>query len=166
MHRNFTPAHATTLRQETVVSLIFNAAIIPLILWLTGVAPPQTLLGPSSIFAALIPGAAAATLMMTIIVTLVVRARVAKGSLPAFDWPRTERGLYRFVPANILLRAIVLALMAAAILVPVGFVAVALSGLLPFTQSEANMFNIIYGIAVALLMTRFVVLTALADQRG
>lgn len=164
MHRNFTPAHAKTLRQEMVVSLLFNAVIIPLILWLLGAPAPQTLFGPGTVLAALVPGAAAATFMMTIVVTTIVRARVSKGSLPAYDWPHSEQGMYRFVPENLLLRAMMLAGVAAITLVPTWLVAVAASGLLPFTKIEAAALNVLYGITVSLLMTRAIVLSALADS--
>lgn len=163
MHPNYTPAHARALGQETVVSTCINAFLPAAIIWFLNVTPPQVLVGPNDILAALVPGAGAATFAMTLILTMIVRTRVIKGAVPVFDWPRAERGLYRFIPQNLLLRALVLAVMAIVIMVPLGLAVTALSGLLPLTKVGALIFNIIYGAAVGLLMTRFVVLPALAD---
>lgn len=163
MHPNFSAAHAKTLAQETIVSTAFNALLPTAVIWFLNVAPPQTLVGSRSILASLIPPAALGTFAMTLIVTMMIRTRVAKGGLPAFDWPRGERGRYRFIPKNLLLRAITLAIMAVAILVPIGFAVVAATGILPLTKFGLLIFNIVFGAAVGLLMTRFVVLAALAD---
>ena len=163
MHPNYTPAHAKALAQETVVSTCINAFLPAGIIWFLNVTPPQVLIGPNDILAALVPGAGAATFAMTLILTMIVRTRVAKGVVATFDWPRAERGFYRFIPQNLLLRAIALAVMAMAIMVPLGLAVTALTGILPLTKVGALVFNIVYGAAVGLLMTRFVVLPALAD---
>lgn len=164
MHRHYTPDHTKALLQETIIGLGVNAVVIPTILWLADAAPPQNLVGPVPLLAAIVPGAAVPTFVSTLIATMIIRRRVVSGSLPAFDWPQAERGLYRFIPENLLLRAVVLALAAPMVLVPTALAAVAISGLLPFTRVEATLFNVLYGIAVAVLTTRFVVLPALADR--
>lgn len=163
MHPNYTPAHAQALAQERVVSTAINAFVPAGIIWFLDVTPPQALIGSESILKGLVPGAGVAIFAMTLILTMIVRTRVAKGGLPAFDWPRSERGFYRFIPQNLLLRAITLGVLAAIIFVPVGFVVVAATGILPLTKLGALVFNILYGGCVGLFMTSFVVLPALSD---
>lgn len=78
IHRNFTPAHAKTLRQEMVVSLFFKAIIIPEVLWSLGAPPPHGLFGSGTVLSALVLGSVLATFMMTIAITSIIRLRVAK----------------------------------------------------------------------------------------
>ena len=79
--------HRRVLRQETLVSMAINALLPSAIIWLLDVTPPQTLVGEQPLVAAMLPAAGMATLAMTLIVTLIIRARVRSGSLPALDWP-------------------------------------------------------------------------------
>ena len=156
-------AHRSTLRQETAVSTAINALVPAAIIWLLDVNPPQRLVGQDAILAAMIPASGLATLIMTVVLTLIVRARVAAGSVPQLIWPRSERGAYRFIPQALLLRAAFLAVLAIILLVPLGWLITAGSNILPLTRLGALAFNIVFGAAVGLLMTRFVVLPALAD---
>lgn len=163
MHRNYTPAVAATLAKETIISTLVNALLPAVIIWLISISPPRTLLGPDSILPSLVFGSGIATVAMTLVLTTIIRKRVAAGSLPAFDWPRAERGWYRWIPGNLLLRAVVLAAVAIMLLVPAGFLVVALTGILPLSDVGALVFNIGFGACTGLLMTRFVILPALAD---
>lgn len=156
-------AHKAALRQEVAVSTAINALVPAAIIWLLDVSPPQRLIGPDTILGALVPASGLATLVMTLVLTAIVRARVAKGTVPALAWPRSERGIYRLVPHSLPLRALALALLAIVLLVPVGWAVVAVTGILPLTKLGALAFNIAFGAAVGLVMTRFVVLPALAD---
>ena len=68
-----------------------------------------------------------------------------------------------WIPANLILRAVALALLALILLVPAGLLVVALTNILPLTKVGFLFFNLLYGAAVGLVMARFVVLPALAD---
>lgn len=155
--------HRGALRNETIVSVGINAVLPSAVIWLLDVAPPRTLTGPEGILGAMLPAAGLATLMMTLTLTAIIRARVRKGQLPALDWPRRDRGAMRYVPQPLLLRAPALALLAVALLVPPGLGAVALLDILPLTKLGFLVFNLVYGSVVGLVMARFVVLPALAD---
>lgn len=157
-------AHRTALRQETVISTAINALVPAAIIWLLDVTPPQRLIGPDTILGAIVPASGLATLIMTFVLTLIVRARVAKGAVPPLTWPRAERGVYRFVPQLLPLRALALALLAIILLVPATWALVAVSGILPLTKVGALVFNIAFGAMVGVVLTRFVVLPALADS--
>lgn len=163
MHCNYTPAIKATLAKETVISVLFNALVPAGIIWLLDVAPPRSLFGPDSILPPLIFGAGIATFGMTLVLTTIIRARLASGGLPNFDWPRDERGRYRWIPQKLLLRALALAAFAIVILVPAGLATAALTGILPLTKTGLLVFNLIYGTFMGMLMTRLVVLPALAD---
>lgn len=157
------PEHRRAVRQETVVSILINAILPSAIIWFLGVAPPLTLLGEHGIVGDMLPAAGLATLAMTLVLTNIVRMRVRKGALPALNWPREERGAMRFIPQNLLLRAVTLGLLAVVLLVPSGLAVVAVLDILPLTRVGFLVFNLIYGAFVGLIMARFVVLPALAD---
>lgn len=154
------------LNQETVVSTLINAVVPPAIVWFLKVPPPQALLGPHSILGAIVPASGLATLVMTLIITLIVRRRVASGQVQAFVWPQAERGAWRFIPEGLVLRALVLAITAIVLLVPVTFVIFAVAHILPLSRIGALISNIVFGAAVGLTMTRFIVLPALADKKA
>lgn len=161
-----TAAHKAVLAQEMTVSTAINAILPAAIIWFLDVAPPQNLLGSNTILAAIVPASGLATFIMTIVLTFIIRMRVAKGGVPALIWPRSERGFYRVIPQNIFLRAAVLSISAVNLLVPITLALVNLLGVLPLTKFGALIFNIIFGAVVGLVMTRFVVLPALADGEG
>ena len=163
MAAHLSPAHSAALRQETAVSVAINALLPAAVIWLLDVTPPKSLLGPHPILAAIVPASGLATFVMTVVLTSIVRARVAGGRLPALIWPANDRGLYRFIPSNLALRGMFLALIAIVCLVPPALVLVAVADILPLTKPGALAFNIAFGAVVGLAMTRFVVLPALAD---
>ena len=160
-------AHRAAVRTETLVSIAINALVPTLVIWLLGVSPPASLLGQGGILPSMLPAAGIATFVMTLLLTQIVRARVRRGSLPALNWPRAERGMMRFIPQNYPLRALALGLLAVVLLVPTGVLIFALFDralhLLPLTRSGFVAFNITYGAIVGAVMARFVVLPALAD---
>ena len=160
------PQHRAAVRNETVVSIAINSLVPAAIIWFLEASPPQTLTGEYGILGSLLPAAGLATLMMTLVLTNIVRARVRKGALPALDWPKAERGAMAFIPKNLILRAIALALLAIVLLVPAGLIVVALIKILPLTRVEFLIFNLVFGALVGLVMARFVVLPALADPVG
>ncbi len=157
------PKHRRAVRTETVVSVAINSLVPAAIIWVLDVSPPLTLFGEHGILGSMLPAAGLATLLMTLVLTNIVRVRVRKGSLPALDWPKSERGAMAWIPDNLILRAIALAILALFLLVPSGLVVIALTNVLPLTKVGFLVFNLIYGAMVGLVMARFVVLPALAD---
>ena len=157
------PEHRRAVRNETVVSIAINSLVPAATIWFVDASPPRTLIGEHGILGSMLPAAGLATLMMALVLTSIVRARVRNGSLPALDWPQVERGAMAWIPKNLILRAIALALLALVLLVPVGLLVVTVIGILPLTKVGFLIFNLIYGAAVGLVMARFVVLPALAD---
>jgi hypothetical protein len=157
------PEHRLAVRNETFVSIAINSLVPSAIIWIVGATPPRTLLGPDPLIGSMVPAAGLATFAMTLILTQIVRARVRAGALPGLDWPAQERGLMRYLPNNLLLRAIALGLLALVLLVPSGLIVMALLDVLPMSRVEFLIFNLIYGALVGLVMARFVVLPALAD---
>ena len=76
-----------------------------------------------------------------------------------------DRGWYRWLPQNLVLRAAVLAVIAWLLLVPAGLIFVALLAILPMTRTTMLLFNLLFGAVIGIVMTRPVVLAALADGR-
>ncbi|HEX8300708.1 hypothetical protein [Sphingomonas sp.] len=160
------PEHRQAVRNETLVSIAINSLVPAGIIWSLGVSPPQMLFGADGIIGSMIPAAGLATLIMTLVLTMIVRARVRKGALPALDWPAEERGAMRLIPRSLPLRALALGALAIVLLVPGGLAVVAALDVLPLTRLGFLIFNLIYGAVVGLVMARFVVLPALADPAG
>ena len=128
------PEHRQAVRNETVVSMAINSLVPAAIIWFLDVSPPLALVGPQGILGSLLPAAGLATLLMTLVLTNIVRFRVRKNALPALYWPKKERGAMAWIPGNLILRAIALALLAVVLLVPTGLAAVAMIDILPLTK--------------------------------
>lgn len=156
-------AHGAMLNGEIAISTAINALVPAALIWFLDVTPPQRLVGPDDLMRAIVPASGLATFIMTLVLTPVIRARVARGAVPPLAWPPVERRWYRLIPRNLALRALSLALLAILLLVPVTSAFVAFAGLLPLTKIGALIFNVVFGALVGLVMTRFVVLPALAD---
>ena len=151
-----------------VVSTLVNALVPPAIIFALNATPPQRLVGEDDVVAALVHAAGIATFAMTVILTLIVRKRVASGALPSFAWPPGERGLYRYLPRLLIVRALALAVVAVVLLVPVGLIVTALlnaawADVLPLSKMTFLAFNAVFGAVIGLAMTHFIVLAALAD---
>lgn len=156
------PGHWSAVRNETMVSVAINALIPTAIIWLVGLAPPERLDGETGLLQAMTKASGLATTLMTLVVTLLIRARVRSGAAPAL--PRASLPtIIRWLPGSVLLRAPVMGLIAVALLVPTGAAFAAAFSLLPLTIGGFVVFNLIYGTIVGLVMTPGVVLRALVD---
>ncbi len=164
MPLRLTPVQIRLVLTETVVSTVLNAVVPAGIIFAVDLPPPRHLIGGDDIVGALLKTAGIATFAMTIMLTWVIRLRMRKGGLPHCAWPRDDRGPYRIVPANLLMRAVVLAALAIVVLVPTGTAVAALLGLADLTRTGFVAFNIVSGTAVGLALTHLVVLPALADR--
>ena len=156
--------HRAVVRSETIVSTAIYALVPSVVLWCVGAPPPQAMFGQQGITTPLLLAAGVGTFMMTLVLTSIVRLRVRKGSLPSLHWPRVERGAMRYLPSFLLARAFVLAVISVAIFVPMGIAAVGLASIVPLTSTGFFVLNSIYGAAIGAVMTRFVVLAAMADD--
>lgn len=159
-----TPASVRrVLRHEGLISTLINSLGPAAVIWALDVAPPERLVGANSVLAAQVPAAALATLAMAAVLSIVLRHRVRRGALPMWRGSARSAGLLRYVPQHLFLRALVLALAATAVLVPAGLLAVAALGVMPMSKPAFLVHNLAFGAAVGALMTRWVVLAALAD---
>ena len=152
-----------TVRNETLVSVVLNALVPAAIIRFVALPGPLALAGDDGLWSAMLKGAGLATFMMTLVVTLIVRARVRKGgvaALAAVDLPAVVRLLPRFV----LLRAAMMAVVAVIVLVPIGTAAASAAHILPLGLDGFALFNIAFGALSGLTMTPAVVLRALADR--
>ena len=158
-----TPAHATMVRLETIVSTAINAIVPTAIIAALGVAPPATLFGDDDgLIRGLVPGTGVATLLMTLVVTALVRARMRRGIVPPVA-PASLPGLAAMLPRSLILRAVVMALAAVVVLVPFWCAAVTILSLLPLDRTEQIVFNLALGVSVGVAMTPWVVLRAFGD---
>lgn len=148
------------VRTETAVSVAINALVPAGIIWLIGIPGPEALGGATGLIQGMLKAAGLATLLMTLALTTILRARLRRGTLP-----RTPEvsGPGRFLPARLLPRAIVLALTAIVLLVPVGTIAAVAFGILPLTQVGLLIFNLLFGTLIGLTMAPPLVRRALAD---
>lgn len=156
------PAEAKAiLRGEMIVSLCVNAGLFPGLIRLAGLPPPQRLDGADGLVSGMLKGAGLAMFLMTLLLTIAVRARQRAG-LPALDPARLPPPA-RALPRVLALRAVVVAIGSMLAIVPVSALLAYALRLLPFTMAEATLFNIGYGAVVALVVTPTVARRALAD---
>ncbi len=161
--------HALAVRRETIANTIATAVIAVLLSWLifrgrdaigAFEAPPGGIFG-------ILPGTFNFTLLVTVVLTLVVRGRVRRGDIARLA---ANEGSMRgaSLPANLLLRAVALALVATLLLVPLSAGAVyalIVGGLLPERWSLVGMsgFFALHFVVLSLLVTPVVVWRALRD---
>ncbi len=148
------------VRAETAVSIAINALIPAGIIWLVGIPGPDGLGGTTGLVQGMVKASGLATLLMTLVLTAILRARLKRGSLP-----RTSEveGPGRFLPARLLPRSIVLAMVAIVLLVPAGTLAALALGILPLSRVGLLIFNLLFGALVGLVMAPPLIRRALAD---
>jgi len=156
------PQHRATVRTETMVSVAINALVPTAIIWAIGLTPPERLWGLGQLLHAMTMASGLATLVMSAVVTLLVRARVHKRPELALDMSDVPR-IVRLLPRHLIARAPVMGLVAVALLVPVGAALSTLLHILPLGVQSFVIFNLLFGTLVGLTMTPAVVLRALAD---
>ena len=157
------PEHAAMVRKETIGNTIASIVIAAILTWLLlhgrgsipalG-APPRGIFG-------IFPGSFNFTLLVTIVLTLIVRRRV-KSAVVA------RRAAASRLPGNVVLRGLLLALAALLLAAPTVFILVRLviaAGLLPSLWSIGGMigFYAAYFALLSLLITPLIVRRALSD---
>lgn len=158
-------AHRRYLVVETAISIGVNAAVSAAFAWglFRGVTRVP-LRGAQGIGADLVPTVFMITLMLTLALTLVTRRRMRAGVLAGLHegisaLPRP----LAMLPANVLLRALVLALSLTAVLVPASVALLAAAGTESLAFDLFVGFKILYGAALGALVTPLILLRALAD---
>lgn len=155
--------HDAVVRTQTLVSVAVYAFIPTALLWLFRVPGPATVFGERSLIGPALAPALLGTFMMTIGLTLMIRAQVRRATMPALVWAAADRDAARRLPRSLLARAAVLALGATVVFVPAALALVGVAGVLPLSREGFAVFNIVYGACIGAVVTRYVVLAALAD---
>lgn len=157
--------HRRNLKSETAISVIANAAVSGLFAW--GIFHGEAtvpLWGANGIVVDLVPTVFMITLALTIALTLVTRGRIRRGKLPVPEWSSHDLGWIGRLPAKVLYRAPVLALLMTLVLVPLSAVVLVAAGVGSMSFPVFFVFKLIYGAAFAVLITPVIILRALADK--
>ncbi|WP_174292250.1 hypothetical protein [Sphingomonas bacterium] len=147
---------------DTLVGIFVNAVVFPVLLWAAGLKPPPHLQGPDGAIVDAVMATICPVGLMTLVMTLVLRARFARTPPPG----RYGGGWLGFVPRNVIARTILFVLVAAAVLVPLR-VAVTLGlGMLPMTGRSHGLLNLCHGAVIGALFMPVIFVAALADRRA
>jgi hypothetical protein len=146
---------------ETMISVVINVGFSALFFFLVfGRTEQIALWGPGGFAFDYLPQTFMITLMSVIVPTLLTRKRVAEGKVA-----RRESAFGARMPKNVVLRALLLAALASAVL---GAVAVLITGSLWSGQpahSDLRLLKLAYGAVVAAIMTPIGLIAALSDER-
>jgi hypothetical protein len=157
------PDMRRVLRKEILIGVLVNALVFPLIIWLSNLQPPATLDGMDGVIASFAKATAAAVFLMTVILTVVWRMRATKETIPAVG--ARVLAWSRFIPRNVVGRALLFVLAAQATLTPLGIGVCIFFELYPMSKLGFAMVNVCYGVVVGTVVTPFITLAAMADQR-
>lgn len=150
-------AQRAYLRTQLIVAAILNALLSALFVWLVfGGMERIELWGGTGLAADLVPTTFMITLMTTIGLTFATRATIRKGALEALP-------PVRWLPANVFLRALLLALGATLLLVPLSAGILAAIWTSDWSYEAVLWFKIAFGVALGFLVTPIVVRGALGD---
>ncbi|HRX89743.1 MAG TPA: hypothetical protein P5528_09880 [Steroidobacteraceae bacterium] len=160
---------AAMVRRETVANTLATIVIAAVLTWLIfrGQASIEPLAAaPDGIFG-ILPGTFNFTLLVTIVLSLVIRARVRRGAVGRLA-PGEGSRVGAALPGNVLLRGIVLALIVTLLFVPLTYglcYALSAAGVLPDRWTFAGMlaFFVAYFTLLAWLVTPVIVWRALRD---
>lgn len=161
MSHALSAAQRRYVRTETIVSIVLNAAVSALFVWIVfrgqDVIP---LWGAQGLVVDLIPTCFAITLMSTIAMTLLTRVRLKRNRVERVS---TTTGIARFLPRALPLRAFAFALAVTVIAVPLSAAALALVGFDGRAYNTVLAFKIAYGAVLAVLISPPILVRALAD---
>jgi hypothetical protein len=154
-----TPAETRrTVLTEAAISILPNALFSAFFVWLLFRGTQRIgLWGTDGVAFDLVPTTFMLTLITTVLVTWLVRRRVAAGAT------KPAPGVTR-LPRNRLVRGIVLGLMMVVLLVPVTVAALTQVWAGDWSFAQMLWFKIFYGVALGLIVTPLVVLAALRDR--
>src|SRR5882757_7501816 len=170
-----TELHATgTLRRdirrvlfkEVLIGVVLNALVFPFIIWLLDVKPPAAFDGPGGVVASLAKATAFSVFLMTVILTLVWRVQAQAGKGTAASVGSRVLSWSRFVPRNVIGRALLFVLAAMVTLLPLGVAVCDWFDLYPMTKQGFALVNVCYGALVGTVVTPFITLVAIAEQQA
>jgi hypothetical protein len=101
--------------------------------------------------------------LMTVLLTMMWRARAAKGAVPEVG--SRVLAWSRFVPRNAIGRALLFALAAMATLMPLGVAVCIWFGLYPMSKQGFAMVNVCYGAVIGAVVTPLITLVAMAERQ-
>ena len=148
---------------EILIGVLVNALVFPFIIWLIDLRPPATLNGSDGVIASFTKATVSAVFLMTVILTMVWRTRAAKGAVPAVG--SRVLAWSKFIPRNVVGRALLFVLAAQATLTPLGVAVCIWFDLYPMSKQGFAVVNICYGVVVGSVVTPFITLAAMAEQR-
>lgn len=151
------------LKIETAINAFVNAVISALFAWLFfRNVPVVPLWGEMGMAVDLIPTVFMITLVPAIPMSLVTRRRVRSRIVAPID--RRDFPMLSLLPGNVVLRAILLALAATIVLVPLTVTILWVLGIFEMGFAPFVAFKIAYGVLVSLVTTPVVLLAALSDR--
>jgi len=157
-------AHKRYVKAETAVGIGFNGVLSVVFGLPFYNVPAIPLWGAQGMAVDLVPTVFMITLVQTIIITLITRRRVKAGAVAALPEPRSAYPLLKLLPANVLARALLMALVLSLILVPLTIGAMAVLGVDGITFAPFISFKVVYGVAVGMLSAPLSLLAALSDK--
>ena len=157
------------VRKETAINTVVTAVIAAVLSWVifrNQTDAPALAAPPGGIFG-ILPGTFNFSLLVTIGLTLVIRGRV-RGGAAARLAPTDGSQVGSSLPANVVVRGLVLALLATLTFVPLAGLAVWTSvrtGLVPsgWTLTGMLLFYVVYFVVLSLVITPIIVWRALRD---
>jgi hypothetical protein len=165
-----TDAHRRYVQTETRISIVLSIVLSLVFAWLvfpkTGAIPFG---GMGGIAFDLLPTTFMIVLMTTVALSLLTRARKKKGSIASLDLQSVEQGrsakVARRLPGHFLLRAILLAVGACAIFLPLMIGVLYVLGVEQMAFWPFMLFKAVYGAFLAALFTPAILLAALAAEK-
>ena len=152
--------HARYIRTETAISAIPNAVIGAAFVWLMfGGRDRIGLWGMDGLAFDLVPTVFMITLMTTVALTLLTRARMRKGAVPRMT---ARRRLPRLLP----LRAVTLAAVTTLVVAPLSILLLWAIWTGPWSYGAVMAFKIVFCVALGFLVTPVVLHHALCDDAG
>ena len=155
------PGIRRMLLLDVLGALAVNAGVFPILLWLVGLVPPSGPFGAGGGLSDAVKAVAFPVGLMTVIMTLVLRARFRRTPPGAVIVPQ----LFALVPRNLLLRTVLFIVLAVTILTPLRVGMCLLLGLYPLSELSFSGLNVASGIVIALVVMPPIFLAALADAK-
>ncbi len=148
---------------DTLVAILVNAVVFPVGLHLAGLSPPASLLGSQGAVLDATLATICPIVLMTILMTLVLRARFNRQLPAGSDATLRRRSL---TPPHVLLRAIILAIIGLLFLMPVRVALIWALGLLPMDGRSHFLLNLLYGVVIGLVFMPIIFIETLSDFGG
>ena len=155
------PGIRRMLLLDLLGALAVNAGVFPILLWQAGLAPPSGPFGAGGGLSDAVKAVAFPVGLMTVIMTLVLRARFRRTPPGGVIVPRP----FALVPRNLVLRTTLFIVVAVIVLTPLRLGACVLFGLYPLSELGFSALNVASGIVIALVVMPPIFLAALADAR-